>query len=145
MTEAASEMRSLVVEREFPYPAEKLWRALTQPHLIAEWLLKNDFQPAVGHKFTLRAEPQPGWDGIIACEVQVVEPLKTLAYSWASGEGAVAVETVVTFSLMPKGGGTVLRMEQTGFRPDQKQNYHGAKYGWQHFLGKLEEVLAKPA
>jgi uncharacterized protein YndB with AHSA1/START domain len=104
--------------------------------------MKNDFRPMVGHAFSLRAEPQPGWNGVIDCEVLVVEPNKTLSYTWAAGEGALAIQSVVTLSLTPKGPGTLLRMEQTGFRPDQKQNYNGAKYGWQHFLGRLDEVLA---
>jgi uncharacterized protein YndB with AHSA1/START domain len=142
MTGTATETRTVTVEREFPHAPEKLWRALTQPHLIAEWLMQNDFQPAVGHRFKLRAEPQPGWNGIIDCEVLVVEPLKTLSYTWISGEGEWALQSIVTLSLTPKGAGTLLRMEQTGFRPDQKQNYNGARYGWQHFLGKLDQVLS---
>ncbi|MGB7075593.1 MAG: SRPBCC domain-containing protein [Xanthobacteraceae bacterium] len=137
------ETLSVVVERELPYPPAKLWRALTQPQLIAEWLMNNDFEPAVGHRFNFRAEPQPGWNGIIDCEVQVVEPNKSLSYTWNSGEADLAIKSVVTLSLTPTGAGTLLRMEQTGFRPDQKQNYQGAKYGWQHFFGKLEQVLAR--
>ena len=139
---AASEARSVIVERELPHPPEKVWRALTQPHLIEEWLLKNDFKLEVGHRFNLRADPQPGWNGIVDCEVLVVEPNKTLSYTWNSGEANLAIRTVVTLSLAPKGAGTLLRMEQTGFRSDQPQNYQGAKYGWQHFLGKLEQILA---
>jgi uncharacterized protein YndB with AHSA1/START domain len=140
---AASEARSVIVERELAHPLEKVWRALTQPHLIEEWLLKNDFKPEVGHRFNLRAEPQPGWNGVVDCEVLVVEPNKTLSYTWNSGEADLAIKTVVTLSLTPKGTGTLLRMEQTGFRPDQPQNYQGAKYGWQHFFGKLEQILTR--
>ena len=139
------ETRSVVVEREFAHPPEKIWRALTQPHLIEEWLMKNDFKPSVGHAFQLRADPQPGWNGVIDCAVLVVEPQKTLSYTWASGEGELALKSIVTLSLTPKGAGTLLRMEQTGFRPDQKQNYHGAKYGWEHFLGRLDQALAQIA
>ena len=142
MTDTMTDTRTVTVEREFPHAPEKLWRALTQPHLIAEWLMKNDFQPKVGHQFRLNAQPQPGWSGVIDCKVLVVEPMKTLSYSWVAGEGALAIDSVVTLSLTPKGAGTLLRMEQTGFRPDQKQNYNGAKYGWQHFLGQLDQVLA---
>jgi uncharacterized protein YndB with AHSA1/START domain len=134
-----AETLSVVVERELPHPPEKIWRALTQPHLIAEWLMKNDFKPEVGHSFSLRMDPQPNWDGVIGCQVLAVEPNKSLSYTW----GALGLGTVVTFTLTPTGTGTRLRMEQTGFRPDQPQNYNGAKYGWQHFFGKLEQVLAR--
>jgi uncharacterized protein YndB with AHSA1/START domain len=142
MTDTTTETRSVVIEREFPHPPEKLWRALSQPHLIEEWLMKNDFKPSVGHKFQLRADPQPGWNGVIDCKVLVIEPSKTLSYTWASGEGDLAIRSTVTFSVTAKGAGTLLRMEQTGFRPDQTQNYNGAKYGWQHFFGRLDQVLA---
>jgi uncharacterized protein YndB with AHSA1/START domain len=134
------ETLAVVVEREVPYPPEKIWRALTQPHLIEEWLMKNDFTPVVGQSFTLRMDPQPNWNGVIDCQVLVVEPNKTLAYAW----GALGLESVVTFTLTPTSTGTRLRMEQTGFRPDQPQAYNGAKYGWQQFFGKLEQVLAWP-
>jgi uncharacterized protein YndB with AHSA1/START domain len=143
MNATSAETRSVVVEREFAHPPEKIWRALTQPHLIEEWLMKNDFKPVVGHSFNLRADPQPGWNGIINCEVLVVEPNKTLSYTWNSGEADLAIKSVVTLSLIPKGAGTLLRMEQTGFRQDQQQNYQGAKYGWQHFLGRLDQTLAR--
>ena len=143
MNNTSTETLSVVVEREIPHPPERIWRALTQPHLIEEWLMKNDFAPVVGHRFNLRAAPQPGWNGVIDCEVLVVEPNKTLSYTWSSGEADLAIKSVVTLSLTAKGAGTLLRMEQTGFRPDQKQNYQGAKYGWQHFIGRLEQVLAR--
>ena len=67
-----------------PYPPEKIWRALTQPHLIAEWLMQNDFAPVVGRQFTLRMDPQPNWNGVIDCQVLVVEPNKTLSYAWGA-------------------------------------------------------------
>jgi uncharacterized protein YndB with AHSA1/START domain len=134
MNETSSETRSVVVEREFPYPPEKIWRALTQPHLIEEWLMKNDFKPVVGHRFDLRAD----W-GSVDCRVLAVEPNKTLSYTWA----AYGLESVVTWTLTPKSTGTHLRMEQSGFRPDQQQAYQGAKHGWQQFFASLEQVLAR--
>jgi uncharacterized protein YndB with AHSA1/START domain len=129
-----SEVLSVVVERAFPYPPEKIWRALTQPHLIAEWLMKNDFAPVVDQTFSLSAE----W-GSVACQVREVEPNKSLSYTW----DAHGLESVVTWTLTPTAGGTALRMEQVGFRPDQQQAYQGAKFGWQKFFGNLEQVLAK--
>jgi uncharacterized protein YndB with AHSA1/START domain len=141
MSNDTAETLAVVVERDLPYPPEKLWRALTQPHLIAEWLMKNDFEPVAGHRFRLRMDPQPNWNGVVDCQVLVVEPNKTLSYTW----GALGLESVVTFTLTATGTGTHLRMEQTGFRSDQQQSYQGAKYGWQQFFAKLEQVLARTA
>jgi uncharacterized protein YndB with AHSA1/START domain len=129
-----SETLSVVVEREMAYAPEKIWRALTQPHLIEEWLMKNNFQSVVGHRFDLTAD----W-GSVGCEVLVVEPNKTLSYTWS----AYGLKSVVTWTLTSTSTGTYLRMEQSGFRPDQQQAYNGAKYGWQRFFGNLEQVLAE--
>ena len=136
-----TEKRAVIIEREFAHSPEKLWRALTQPHLIEEWLMKNDFAPNVGHRFNLRGE----WGGVLDCEVLEVEPNRTLAYTWnfANDDPAYALESTVTFTLTPTAGGTHLRMEQEGFRPDQKQAFGGAHAGWKQFFGKLDEVLAR--
>ena len=141
MNETSAETRSVVVEREFPCPPEKLWRALTQPHLIEEWLMKNDFAPVVGHRFNLRGD----WGGVLDCEVLAVEPQRTLSYTWnhVHADAAYNLRSVVTFTLTPTRTGTQLRMEQSGFGPEQKQAYGGAKGGWQQFLAKLEQVLAR--
>ena len=133
-----TETRSVVVEREFPHPPEKLWRALTQPHLIAEWLMQNDFEPVPGHDFKLHVKT-PQWNGIIDCKVLVVEPHRKLTYTWNS----MGLETVVTFTLTPTKNGVQLRMEQSGFREEHARNFHGAKLGWQKFLGNLEQTLAR--
>ena len=130
--------RSLVIEKELPHPVGKVWRALTQGALIKEWLMDNDFQPAVGHKFKFRSTPMPHWDGVIDSEVLVVEPDKKLSYSWNS----MGLESVVVWTLVATSGGTLVRMEQSGFRPDQEANYQGANYGWQKFIGALERVVA---
>lgn len=134
MTATMTETLSVVVEREIDHPPEKIWRALTQPHLIEEWLMKNDFQPKVDHRFNLRGD----W-GAVDCRVMVVEPNKTLSYTWA----AMGLESVVTWTLTPTSTGTHLRMEQVGFRPDQQRAYQGAKHGWQQFFAKLEQLLAR--
>jgi uncharacterized protein YndB with AHSA1/START domain len=139
MNEPSNETRSVVVERELPYPPEKIWRALTQPHLLEEWLMKTDFKPVVGHHFNLRRNPAPDVNIVVDCQVLVVEPNKTLSYTWA----AFDLESVVTFTLTPTSTGTRLRMEQAGFRPDQRQAYGGARAGWQKFLAELEQVLVR--
>ncbi len=134
MNDTSTERRSVVMERELPHPAQKIWRALSQPHLIQEWLMQNDFAPVVGHRFKLSAD----W-GAVDCQVLTVEPNKTLSYTWA----AYGLESVVTWTLTPTSRGTHLRMEQSGFRPDQQQAYRGAKGGWQRFFANLEQVLAR--
>jgi uncharacterized protein YndB with AHSA1/START domain len=120
------------MEREMPFPPERIWRALTQPHLIAEWLMKTDFQPVVGRDFTLSAD----W-GAVDCKVLALEPQRTLSYTW----GAMGVETVVTWTLTPTGAGTQLRMEQSGFPPTNQRAYQGAHFGWRKFLASLESVV----
>src|SRR5581483_3839936 len=97
MNDTSAETRSVVAERDLPYPQEKIWRALTQPHLIEEWLMKNDFEPRVGHRFGFRAN----WGGV-DCRVLEVEPNKTLSYTWA----AMGLESVVTWTLTPSSTGT---------------------------------------
>jgi uncharacterized protein YndB with AHSA1/START domain len=141
MTNTVTETRAVVVEREIPYPPEKIWRALTQPHLIEEWLMKNDFKPVVGHRFNLRGE----WGGVLDCEVVAVEPNKMLSYTWnfKHDDAAFNLKSVVTFTLTPTSTGTHLRMDQSGFRSDQKQAYQGAKHGWQQFFANLEQVLGR--
>lgn len=135
MSRTTNEPLSVVVERDVAYPPEKIWRALTQPHLIAEWLMQNDFSPVVGRSFKLSAE----WGGV-DCVVKTVEPHRTLSYTW-NGKG---LESVVTWTLTPTGTGTRLRMEQVGFRPDQQLAYRGATAGWPRFFDNLERVVARP-
>jgi uncharacterized protein YndB with AHSA1/START domain len=135
-----TETLSVAVERDIPFPPEKIWRALTQPHLIQEWLMKNDFAPVVGHHFKLRGD----WGGVLDCEVLALEPNKSLSYTWnhAHSDMAFDLQSVVTFTLTPSRTGTLLRVEQAGFRPEQKQAYGGAKLGWKQFLEKLQSLLA---
>lgn len=128
------ETLSVVVERDIPFPPEKIWRALTQPQLIEDWLMKNDFSPAVGHEFKLSGD----W-GAVDCRVQTVEPNRSLVYSWV----AYGLDSVVAWTLTPTGSGTRLRMEQSGFAPDQQQFYQGAQASWPGFVSALEKVVAQ--
>jgi uncharacterized protein YndB with AHSA1/START domain len=139
MTPHTAPTRTLVIEREMPHPPEKIWRALTQSPLIEEWLMKNDFQPVVGQRFNFRATPVPNWNGVIDCEVLVVEPNSRLTYSW----GSMGLESVVTWILTPTKDGTHVRMEHSGFRSEEDASYKGANYGWQKFIGNLESVVGR--
>lgn len=134
MNEQTSQTRTIVVEREMPYPSEKVWRALTQPHLIAEWLMKNDFSPVVHHRFNLSAD----W-GAVDCRVEAIEPNKLLSYTWDTKD----LRSIVTWTLTGTAGGTRLRMEQTGFRHDQEPYFRGATVGWRRFLDQMEIVIAR--
>lgn len=129
-----AEIRSVIVEREIAHPPQKIWRALTQPHLIEEWLMKNDFTPVVGQRFDLRAD----W-GTVNCKILEIETDRILSYTWE----AMGLESIVTWTLTPSGEGTRLRMEQSGFLASQEQAFQGATYGWQRFLGNLETLLSR--
>jgi uncharacterized protein YndB with AHSA1/START domain len=135
-----TETKTVTIERQFAHPPEKLWRALTQPHLMEDWLMRNDFAPTVGHKFQLRGD----WGGVLDCEVLALEPNRKLSYTWnfANDDPAYALESTVTFTLTPTDGGTHLRMDQSGFRPDQKQAFGGAHAGWKDNFDRLETVVA---
>ncbi len=133
MNDLSQEIRSVVKERQLRHPPERVWRALTQKHLIEDWLMDNDFVPEVGHRFELRA----AW-GVVTGEVLVVHPYETLAYSWQ----ARGLESVVTWTLFETEKGTRLHMEQKGFRTDQEQAYRGAMAGWNQFLERLQTVVS---
>ena len=99
------------VDRVYPHPREAVWRALTTPELLARWLMPNDFEPRVGHTFTFRTDPGPGFDGIVRCEVLELVDGERLVLSWRGGP----LDTRVRFELIDEGDGTRLTMEHTGF------------------------------
>jgi len=143
MTETSAQTRSIIVERQFPHPPERIWRALTTPHLIAEWLMKNDFEPVEGHRFAFRATPIPGWSGVTNCVVLKVEAPRLLCYSWGDGtESESGLKTVVTWTLTASGGGTLVRMEQSGFRRQDEAGYRGMSRGWPGIIERLEAATA---
>jgi uncharacterized protein YndB with AHSA1/START domain len=133
-------------EITFPQSPEDVWRALTDSAVLAEWLMPNDFEPRVGHRFTFRSEPNPqaNFDGVIHCEVLTCTPPTDLAYSWAAG----GMDTRVTYRLEPDGTGTRVFFEQSGFDPTQpwsKQVIKGAEYGWKAMFDHLSKLLGTPA
>jgi uncharacterized protein YndB with AHSA1/START domain len=145
MTTTTTDIRSVVIERVMPHPPEKVWRALTQVPLLDAWLLHSNFQPVTGHCFQFQAPVNFGLNGTIDCEVLIVEPHERLAYTWnAFGEQATnGLKTRVTWTLTPVETGTIVRMEQSGFRPDQTRASGGATYGWSKFINGLERVLSQ--
>ena len=142
----SQETKSIVVERLMPHAPEKIWRALTQSALMAEWLMQNDFEPVVGHRFNFHATPIPGaWNGVSDCEVLEVEPCRRLAWrQQASGEQkADGLDSVVTWTLTPTGGGTLVRMEQSGFKPKDEMGFQMMSGGWPRIVAGLERVAGE--
>ena len=139
-TTERAQTESISFELDLRHPPEKVWRALTEPELLAEWLLPViDLRLEPGAAFTLKTQPYPGWDGTVSCRFVEIEPRRKLSYTWT----VPFLDTVVTFTLTPTESGTRLSIVQSGFRPDQKQNFGGARYGWKMMGGKLEDLLGR--
>lgn len=139
---APSQTDTLTFEIDLHHAPEKVWRAITDPALLAEWLLPAvNFKLDPGAAFTLKAPSFPGWDGTVSCRMIEIEAQKKLSYAWVVGD--MALDTVVTFTLTPTASGTRLSLVQSGFKPEHKLNFGGARYGWKMMAGKLVDLLAK--
>jgi len=130
--------RTIKLKTVLPYPPEKVWLALTNAKLLGKWFMENDIEPKPAHYSTFRMAPQNGWDGITHCEITAVETHKYISYTYrgeATGEKALAcagihsdkadrltkgifarLDTVLNFSLSPTCGGTMLSMQQPGYK-----------------------------
>jgi uncharacterized protein YndB with AHSA1/START domain len=136
----SKQTESLSFEWELQHRPEKVWRALTDPELLAEWLLpvvEGKLEP--GSAFTYRTQPYPGWDGRVDCRILEMEAHRKLSYAWA----VPFLDTVVTFTLTPTATGTRLTLVQSGFKPEQKREFGGARYGWKMMGGKLVDLLGR--
>jgi len=139
---APSQIATIAFDVELPHAPAKVWRALTDPALLAEWLLPViglTLEP--GAAFTFKTQPYPGWDGTVHCRMLEIEAHRKLSYTWVVGD--MELDTVVTFTLTPSASGTRLSIVQSGFKPDQKQASGGARYGWKTMGGKLVDLLAR--
>ena len=139
---APAQIETIAFDIELSHPPHKVWRALTDPALLAEWLL-----PVIGLKlepgaaFTFKTQPHPPWDGTVSCRMLEIEAHRKLSYTWVVGD--MELETVVTFTLTSTASGTRLTIVQSGFKPGQKQASGGARYGWKMMGGKLIDLLAR--
>ena len=135
-----AQTESIALELDLHHSPQKVWRALTDPALLAEWLLpvvEGALEP--GAAFTFKTQAYPGWDGTVSCRVLEIEAQSKLSYTWA----VPFLDTVVTFTLTPTASGTRLSLVQSGFKPDQKRELGGARYGWKTMGGKLVDLLAR--
>jgi uncharacterized protein YndB with AHSA1/START domain len=137
------ELPPLTFERLIPHPVERVWAALTQPALIAQWLMQNTFEARVGHKFTFRAQPVPGWSGVTNCEVLELVPMQKLVYSWGDGSESVSgLRTIATWTLSAEGAATRVRFVHSGFREQDRDGYQGMGSGWPRILERLEAAAS---
>ena len=139
---APSQTESISFEFDLRHSPEKVWRAITDPVLLTEWLLPvAGFKLELGAAFTFKTQPYPGWDGTVNCRILESEAHRKLSYTWVVGD--MVLDTVVTFTLTPTASGTRLSLVQSGFKPNQKQNFGGARYGWKMMGEKLVDLLAR--
>jgi uncharacterized protein YndB with AHSA1/START domain len=139
---ASGQSETLSFEIELQHSPQKVWRALTEPELLTQWLLPvTGLKLDLGASFTFNTQPVGGWDGTVKCRVLEIEAQKRLKYAWVVGD--MELDTVVTFTLSPTSSGTRLSIVQSGFKPHQKQAFGGARYGWNLMGKKLIDLLAK--
>ena len=133
-----TQTEAIAFQWDLRHPPEKVWRALTDPALLSQWLLPAiGFKAEAGTEFKFAAPPQPEWDGVVNCRMLEVDQFKKVSWSWIVGD----IDTVVTFTLTPTDSGTQLTLVQSGFKPHQKRNVGGARYGWKMMSEKLMELL----
>ncbi|GAA2209230.1 SRPBCC domain-containing protein [Nonomuraea monospora] len=142
--QTAEELRAIRLDQFVAHPPAKVWRALTEPGLVARWLMPGDFKAEVGHRFTFTTQPrkQVGFDGIVYCEVLRVEPEKLLRISWSDGK----VDWTVTWRLEPEGKGTRLFLDHEGFDPGDELQQLSRRImggGWPRMFGAIEQIAGE--
>jgi uncharacterized protein YndB with AHSA1/START domain len=135
--------KDIRIERTMAASPAQVWRALTDPRALGEWLMENDFVPRVGHKFQFRTKPEAEWNGIVDCEVLELDEPRRLTWAWRGN----SLDTRVTWTLAPVAGGTLLTMEHSGFAgPFGEMVAEKLRAGWQtKVLERLERIaLTQP-
>ncbi|MDQ7947420.1 MAG: SRPBCC domain-containing protein [Pedobacter sp.] len=139
-------MENQIVHRWFfHHPPATVWKYLTDAKLLESWLMPSDFKLQIGHRFTFSARPIPifGFDGKIYCEVLDFEPLRHLSYAWRGGKGKdVKLDSVVTWTLTEREGGTELNLLHSGFVGMRNYfPYLVMNKGWQKILKRLSQKM----
>lgn len=136
--------KAIVVDYDLSAPPEKVWRTLTEPALVSRWLMETDIAPVIGHRFTFRSKPMPGWDGLVTCEILACDAPRLLRYSWRGGSGVNALDTLVTWTLeRTDAGGTRLHLEHSGFTDANEVAWAGMSRGWQKMGERLDPIAAE--
>jgi uncharacterized protein YndB with AHSA1/START domain len=144
-----TETYTIRIDQFLPYTTAQVWKALTDPTLIAKWLMPSDFQLEVGQHFTFSTPPIPPvqFGGVVYCEVLDFEVERRLRYSWVDRGEDNGLNSVVTWRLVPEDDGTHLYMEHEGFDPNhplQLKGYQMMSQGWSRIIEqRIAEVLAE--
>jgi uncharacterized protein YndB with AHSA1/START domain len=142
-------LTAIELDEFLPHPPSKVWRALTERELIAQWLMDNDFEPVVGHRYTMRGMPVPaaGFSGLVASEVLEIEPKRLLRISWRDANAGNNLSSTVTWTLVPEGTGTRLFLAHEGFDPQEPSHVIAHRImggGWRgQILPRLTQTLAQ--
>lgn len=139
--------KSIVIEKTMPHPPKKIWRVLTQRDMLAQWLMPNDFEPVVGHKFNFHTKPMGNWDGVVDCEVLELEEERFLRISWVGGsddnaEYGSRLVSELAWTLTPEGNGTHVRMEHSGFGRGNEFAFEVMGQGWARIIDRIEALAA---
>lgn len=128
-------VRRIIIEA----PIEKVWRGISSSEALAAWFLPNDFEPVLGHVFTLISKPQParGWDGVIRCKVMELEPPVKLGFTWSGG----GLNHYVTFELRDTGGKTELILTHAGWQVEQSEVREIMHDGWGYLIEGFRSKL----
>jgi uncharacterized protein YndB with AHSA1/START domain len=129
----------------FKQSPQEVWEYLTKAELIAQWIMRNDFEPVLGHNFQFRTNPIPSLDldGIFDCKVLEIVPFKKLTYSWKGGpgNGVTTLDTVAAWTLEPKDKGTELQLVHSGFNEANMSIFAGMTKGWLQNIQKMIDLL----